>query len=291
MTSNHYELSSRLLDSWENLADALQVPPLERARFKRGREPQELFEWLNNRGRMAELPSALLSIQREDLICLISSDSEAAQSRAAGDASTRRIAARAANVASSVLASAKSNRTRKSNKSEAIGRKDRSAKRKIRASEERPLTFEAPAPLTVFVSSRMRAGLDNERTLTATIIDGLGLARAWLWERDGLNGPCERELCLTAARTSDVLVLLLGDDISPIVKAEFEAAYSAHAHCVVLAKRTFQPSRHCLTFIRRLAKRTIIPINFQNESELRTYLTQRIHAYVISATRATRRRS
>jgi TIR domain len=58
---------SRLLADWSQLADYLDVSLSDRARFERGREPQGVWEWLEARGRLAELAPALAAIGRGDL--------------------------------------------------------------------------------------------------------------------------------------------------------------------------------------------------------------------------------
>jgi len=62
------ELCSRLLADWSQLADYLDVPLPDRARFDRGREPQGVWEWLEARGRLSELVRALAAIGRGDLV-------------------------------------------------------------------------------------------------------------------------------------------------------------------------------------------------------------------------------
>ena len=62
------EVCSRLLADWSQLADYLDIPLPDRARFDRGREPQGVWEWLEARGRLAELASALAAIGRGDLV-------------------------------------------------------------------------------------------------------------------------------------------------------------------------------------------------------------------------------
>jgi hypothetical protein len=54
-------------DSWRDLCDALGIEPYERARFSQGYEPAGIWEWLESRGRLADLPSALVHIGRKDL--------------------------------------------------------------------------------------------------------------------------------------------------------------------------------------------------------------------------------
>jgi len=60
-------ICDRLHDSWEKLADYLDIPPADRKRFEKGLEPQGVWEWLQDRKRLAELETALADI-RPDLV-------------------------------------------------------------------------------------------------------------------------------------------------------------------------------------------------------------------------------
>jgi hypothetical protein len=62
------DICDRLLVDWPRLADSLDIPPPDRARFDRGREPQGVWEWLEARERLADLAGALAAIGREDLV-------------------------------------------------------------------------------------------------------------------------------------------------------------------------------------------------------------------------------
>jgi hypothetical protein len=61
------ELINRLDDSWPALADLLEIAPAERAHFPPGHEPRAIWEFLEARERLAELPDALRAIDRRDL--------------------------------------------------------------------------------------------------------------------------------------------------------------------------------------------------------------------------------
>jgi hypothetical protein len=67
------EICNRLLADWSKLADYLDVPLPDRARFDRGREPQGVWEWLEARGRLADLASVLAAIDRNDLVEVLQS--------------------------------------------------------------------------------------------------------------------------------------------------------------------------------------------------------------------------
>ncbi|MGH8607737.1 MAG: hypothetical protein ACREX9_10035, partial [Gammaproteobacteria bacterium] len=61
------EVCNRLHNDWQTLADQLEIPEHDRGRFERGFEPQSVWEWLKNRGQLAELAPALAAIGRSDL--------------------------------------------------------------------------------------------------------------------------------------------------------------------------------------------------------------------------------
>jgi hypothetical protein len=62
--------------SWHEVADLLDVPLWERSKFGWGREPTGLWEWLERRGRLAELPGALRDAGRRDLADQMTGSSE-----------------------------------------------------------------------------------------------------------------------------------------------------------------------------------------------------------------------
>ena len=67
-------LCRRLGDDWRPLADYLEIPSFDQARFERGDEARTLWSWLENRNRLAELMGALADIGRPDLVELLRSD-------------------------------------------------------------------------------------------------------------------------------------------------------------------------------------------------------------------------
>lgn len=78
----------------------------------------------------------------------------------------------------------------------------------------------------IFVSSKMNGGaLKAERRAAVEAIEGISHWHAWAWESSAAAGPyySERE-CVAQAGTSDGLVLIVEDEITPIVRAGGSAA-------------------------------------------------------------------
>jgi hypothetical protein len=64
----------RLGLTWKELADLFDVKSYERAGWPKGDEPRALWEYLEDRGRLTELPAALLSVDRPDLAETLSAE-------------------------------------------------------------------------------------------------------------------------------------------------------------------------------------------------------------------------
>lgn len=54
-------------NDWSALADLLEISPYEQRRFSQGDEGRAIWEWLELRNRLGELPGALEEIERDDL--------------------------------------------------------------------------------------------------------------------------------------------------------------------------------------------------------------------------------
>ena len=131
----------------------------------------------------------------------------------------------------------------------------------------------------------MGRGLDADRRTAAKAIDKTEFAKAWLWERDAKAGPrCAEADCIARARNADSLILLLGADLSRIVRREFSEARKAGRHCGVFIKqgqrRTSQVKKYICTLQKSLTTR-----NYRNSSELRTQVIGALFAAAVEAWR------
>jgi hypothetical protein len=155
---------------------------------------------------------------------------------------------------------------------------------------ERPLVDEIlcgrPRHLKVFVSSKMRGGvLAVERGAAVEAIDTMPWYRAWAWERDAAPGPYSAwRVCVGHAKTSDVLVLLLSDDLSPITRKEYRAAKRAGVPRLVLLKAGSSRSDAAEHFV-ITEQRSSITAEFANLAELRTQVLQGLQSYALRAHR------
>lgn len=61
-----FQICKRLGSNWHDLADVLEIPLYERG-FTPGREPQGVWEWLEQREGLAILPEKLIEIGRPEL--------------------------------------------------------------------------------------------------------------------------------------------------------------------------------------------------------------------------------
>jgi hypothetical protein len=64
-------ISAPLVNDWEELADQIEIPLQARQQFRIGREAQGVWEWLELRGRLGELPGHLEATGRTDLANLL----------------------------------------------------------------------------------------------------------------------------------------------------------------------------------------------------------------------------
>lgn len=126
--------------------------------------------------------------------------------------------------------------------------------------------------LRVFVSSKMNGTLDAERVVAAKAIEALHGHRAWYWERDAPMGVLhsERE-CTSYARSSDSIVLIVGDELSAIVLAEYEAASQGGAERYLFARGNIHRPPDVVDFLAR-ERDHVVYREFENTAELETHL-------------------
>ncbi len=94
------------------------------------------------------------------------------------------------------------------------------------------------AKLRVFISSEMRTGrLPRERLAVASVVDQHPDAEPWLWERNARAGRYSSfDVCVGIARTSDILLLILADELTDVTEAEWRAAKDGGANCALFVK-------------------------------------------------------
>lgn len=140
--------------------------------------------------------------------------------------------------------------------------------------------------IRVFISSEMRSGtLAAERLAAAAVVDEHPDSEAWLWERSADAGRYSSlELCVNAAKTSDVLILILGDDLTDVTKAEWDAARSIGANCALLTKANSTRTPRAEAFI--AAQRVdSVDVEFSTIEDLRAAVARTLRRNSTSAAR------
>jgi hypothetical protein len=142
-------------------------------------------------------------------------------------------------------------------------------------------TFMRSPNLIVFISSRMAGGvLLDERLAAVKAVESNEILRAWYWERDAAAGPyCAETTCVGYAGASDVLVLILAEEISPITRREYEAARRSGIPCLVFVKTNVEHDDETREFISEIQQHSITG-KFANLSELRTQITNALTVIV-----------
>jgi hypothetical protein len=148
--------------------------------------------------------------------------------------------------------------------------------------------------MKVFISSRMNGNpLAAERLAAAEAVDNISFAEAWYWERDHTATPvCAESICLGHARTSDALLLLLGQDLTYMTRKEFEAARKAKVPCMVFLASGVARNRDATRFANSVRKHSVTA-KFASRSELKTQVTDALvtHFVMVARKDQSRRRS
>ena len=131
----------------------------------------------------------------------------------------------------------------------------------------------------VFVSSKMKDNaLKAERRAAIEAIREFPLADPWAWEESAAAGPyySERE-CVAQAGTSDALVLILAEDITPITRSELNAALAAGVPIFVMLKTGVTRDVDLERLVKRIRGEGHTTVNFSSPGELKTRITKALH--------------
>jgi hypothetical protein len=162
-----------------------------------------------------------------------------------------------------------------------------------RSSGSTPLADDvfARAPrLRIFISSQMRGGaLALERKAAIEHIRSSPYFEPWSWEENAYASPsCSEEVCVGNARNSDGLVLILGEELTPITEKEYLAAKERGVACMILVKEGVSPSRRAARFLETERRDHAVTVNFRNISELRSQITAALRGNLADAWRRDR---
>jgi tetratricopeptide (TPR) repeat protein len=153
-------------------------------------------------------------------------------------------------------------------------------------SDPRNELYSRPPYFKVFISSKMAGGaLVDERAAAADAVAEFPLARAWSWERDTPAGSYySKEECVRQAGTSEAIILIVEDELTPITRAEYAAAHAAGATAIVLLKAGFERPATVDRFISRTQDEAITK-PFSNLAELRSAIVGALWTWTVRAGR------
>jgi hypothetical protein len=159
------------------------------------------------------------------------------------------------------------------------------------AYEPRSLTeelFARPEHLTLFVSSKMAGGVYVvERERCAYAVEGTGIARAWYWERDANAGPyCSESICLGRAAAADGLIVILGDELTPITRQEYEVARARDVPTFIFIDERATQDAGARAFVWAERGHSVTK-NFRNVSELQTHVVDALKHFAVQSWRRT----
>lgn len=148
------------------------------------------------------------------------------------------------------------------------------------------LLYGRSSKLRVFISSEMRSGrLRRDRLATASVVDVHPDAEPWLWERHARAGSYSAfEVCVGTAKTSDILLLILGDDLTDVTEAEWRAAKGAGANCALLVKEVSARTQRAEAFI-AAERRECIYAGYSDVSGLRQAVQDALRQCMTDAVR------
>ncbi len=133
-------------------------------------------------------------------------------------------------------------------------------------------------PLIVFVSS-VQEELAAERLAAQTTIRKLELARPWLFEFTPASTESPSELSRRKASSSHIFILILGPEVSQIVREEYEAARRTQRVCLAFLKKgqRSEAAEQFLTEISHNHKWTEFESTAEFRSQLLVALRDELH--------------
>jgi hypothetical protein len=148
------------------------------------------------------------------------------------------------------------------------------------------ILFGRPPRWKIFLSSKMNGDpLRAEREAAVQAIESTALARAWCWEQHARAGEfCAEAVCLGHARTSDGLILILGDSLTPVTRKEYVEAGKARAARFILMQDGVARDDEAREFIRRERDEAITK-SFANLSELSKHIRDALTYHAVSSAR------
>lgn len=148
------------------------------------------------------------------------------------------------------------------------------------------IVFGRAESLKVFVSSEMRSGqLSEARIAVAKAIEESGFHHAWYWERDGHAGPfSSRPVCIGNARTSDYLILVLGETLTKITRDEYYAAKEEAAAVIIFVPQDCERDEGAEAFFQAEAM-TVTFGKFASSADLKGRVLKALQAHAVRALR------
>ncbi len=157
------------------------------------------------------------------------------------------------------------------------------------AADPRNLIYARPLEYwKIFISSRMTGGaLKSERIAAIEAVEEFPLTRPWAWELSADAGPyCSERECVAQAGTSDGLVLIVEDEITPITRRELKAAREAGAPIFLMLKVGVARDAELQRFIKRVREQANTTANFSSAGELKTRVAKALRTWAIRSGRS-----
>jgi hypothetical protein len=148
------------------------------------------------------------------------------------------------------------------------------------------ILYGRPPRWKIFISSKMQGDpLKAEREAAVNAIESTPLALAWCWEQHARAGEyCAVGICVGHARTSDGLVLIVGDTLTPITRQEYTAAGEAGAARFIFVQDGVDRDAEAAEFIRR-ERDNAVTKSFANLSELRKHIIDALTFHAVNSGR------